>query len=133
MRSKYWKNTAIFMTWDDFGGFYDHVPPPHYDEMGLGPRVPMLIISPYAKKGYIDHTTYELSSVVRFIEDSFGLEPLTRRDRHSDNMFGAFNFRQRVDPRKRRLVLDLSECTGLPIDSTIAYQEGTRAFAAAQD
>jgi phospholipase C len=133
MRSKYWKSTAIFMTWDDFGGFYDHVPPPHYDEMGLGPRVPMLIISPYAREGYIDHTTYELSSVVRFIEDSFGLEPLTRRDRHSDNMFGAFNFRQRVDPRKRRLVLDPRECTGLPIDSTIAYREGTRAFAAAQD
>ena len=133
MRSKYWKSTAIFMSWDDFGGFFDHVPPPHYDVMGLGPRVPMLIISPYAKAGYIDHTTYELSSVVRFIEDIFGLEQLTRRDRQSSNMFNAFDFRHKVNADERKLILPLRDCTGLPVDSTISYRKGWRAFAAAQD
>ncbi len=133
MRSKYWKSTAIFMSWDDFGGFYDHVPPPHYDVMGLGPRVPMLIISPYAKSGYIDHTTYELSSVVRFIEDVFGLGRLTQRDRRSSNMFNAFDFRSQVNAEERKLVLKPRECTDLPVDSTISYREGWRAFAAAQD
>ena len=121
------------MSWDDFGGFYDHVPPPHYDVMGLGPRVPMLIISPYAKSGHIDHTTYELSSVVRFIEDVFGLGRLTQRDRRSSNMFNAFDFRSKVDAEARKLVLKPRECTGLPVDSTISYREGWRAFAAAQD
>jgi phospholipase C len=133
MRSKYWKSTAIFMSWDDFGGFYDHVPPPHYDVMGLGPRVPMLIISPYAKAGYIDHTTYELSSVVRFIEDIFGLGQLTRRDRQASNMFNAFDFRHEVNADERKLILPLRDCTGLPVDSTISYREGWQAFAAAQD
>jgi phospholipase C len=133
MRSRYWKNTAIFMTWDDFGGFYDHVPPPHYDVMGLGPRVPMLIISPYAKKGYVDHTTYELSSVVRFIEDVFDLGRLSERDRRSSNMFGAFDFGRRVEAATRRLVLELRACTGLPVDSTSSYRKGWRAFWAAQD
>lgn len=133
MRSKYWKSTAIFMSWDDFGGFFDHVPPPHYDVMGLGPRVPMLIISPYAKAGYIDHTTYELSSVVRFIEDIFGLKQLTRRDRQSSNMFNAFDFRQKANPDERKLILQPRNCTGLPVDSTISYRAGWRAFAAAQD
>jgi len=133
MRSKYWKNTAIFMTWDDFGGFYDHVPPPHYDVMGLGPRVPLLIISPWAKRGYIDHTTYELSSVVRFMEEVFGLEPLARRDRQSADMFNAFDFDGRVDSEERKLILPLRDCTGLPRDSTIAYRHPKRSFAAAQD
>lgn len=133
MRSKYWKSTAIFLSWDDFGGFYDHVPPPHYDVMGLGPRVPMLIISPYARRGYIDHTTYELSSVVRFIEDIFGLEQLTHRDRQSNNMFNAFDFRSKVDADKRKLILKPRACAGLPVDSTISYRKGWRAFAAAQD
>ena len=51
MRSEYWASTAIVIVWDDFGGFYDHVPPPHYDVMGLGPRTPALIISPWTKRG----------------------------------------------------------------------------------
>ena len=114
MRSKYWKSTALFMTWDDFGGFYDHVPPPHYDVMGLGPRVPLLVISPWAKKGYIDHTTYELSSVVKFIETIFGLESMTQRDGRSPNMFNAFNFDRRVDPEKRKLILEERACPDAP-------------------
>src|SRR3970282_1941998 len=79
MESPDWDSTAIVLTWDDFGGFYDHVAPPHVDLYGLGPRVPTIILSPYARPGYIDHTTYEFSSVLRFIETIFDVPPLTRR------------------------------------------------------
>jgi phospholipase C len=134
MRSKYWKSTAIFLTWDDFGGFYDHVPPPHYDEMGLGPRVPLLIISPWAKKGFIDHTTYEFSSVLKFIETNFGLPSLTERDARADDMMGAFDFDQGASPAERRLLLEKRECRGLPRKSATAYRKhGGNAFAALGD
>jgi phospholipase C len=65
MRGPDWYSTVIFLTWDDFGGFYDHVPPPQIDQFGLGPRVPLLIISPYARRGYVSHTIYEFSSFHR--------------------------------------------------------------------
>jgi phospholipase C len=110
MRSKYWKDTAIIITWDDFGGFYDHVEPPHYDVMGLGPRVPLLIISPWAKEGYIDSTTYEFSSVLKFIETLHGLEPLTKRDRRANDMMNAFDFDQEPDPGGRKLILEPRRC-----------------------
>jgi phospholipase C len=112
MRSRYWKNTAIIITWDDFGGFYDHVRPPQVDEMGLGPRVPLLIISPWAREGFIDHTTYEFSSVLKFIETLHGLNPLTDRDQRADNMMGAFDFDTEATPASRRLVLDQRDCPG---------------------
>lgn len=73
MQGPDWNSTAIFLTWDDFGGLYDHVGPPVLDGYGLGPRVPLLIISPYARVGYISHTQYEFSSVLKFIEELFGL------------------------------------------------------------
>jgi len=84
--------------WDDFGGFYDHVVPPHYDVMGLGPRAPALIISPYTRAGNdpdggsIDSTTYEFSSVLRFIEELHGLSALTDRDAQASPLAGAFDF-----------------------------------------
>jgi phospholipase C len=114
MTSKYWKNTVVIITWDDFGGFYDHVQPPHYDIMGLGPRVPLLIISPWAKEGYIDHTTYEFSSVLKFIETIHGLEPLTKRDRQANDMTNAFEFDSDVDPSERKLELEQRECPPIP-------------------
>jgi phospholipase C len=114
MRSRFWKNTAIVITWDDFGGFYDHVSPPHYDVMGLGPRVPLLVISPWAKKGFVDHTTYEFSSVVKFIETLFGLEPLTERDKEANDMLNAFDFDSDVDPADRRLILEERACPPIP-------------------
>lgn len=98
--STYKNNTAIFIVWDDFGGFYDHVPPPSVDSYGLGPRVPMLIISPYARlnangqPGYISHTQYEFSSVLKFIEEDFGLSPLTARDADANDTTDSFNFTQ---------------------------------------
>jgi phospholipase C len=114
MRSKYWKETAIVITWDDFGGFYDHVPPPHYDEMGLGPRVPLLIVSPWARRGYIDSTTYEFSSVLKFIETLFDLPSLTERDRSADDMLGAFDFETTPDFQARKLILEPRDCPPLP-------------------
>ena len=71
MRSKDWSSTAIFLTWDDWGGFYDHVAPPKIDGQGYGMRVPGLVISPYARKGYIDHQTLSFDAYMKFIEDDF--------------------------------------------------------------
>jgi phospholipase C len=66
-----WNSTAIFLAWDDWGGFYDHVVPPKVDQNGYGIRVPGLVISPYAKKGYIDHQTLSFDAYLKFIEDDF--------------------------------------------------------------
>jgi phospholipase C len=71
MRSPDWNSTAIFLSWDDWGGFYDHVQPPHVDENGYGLRVPGLLISPYARQGFIDHQTLSFDAYVKFIEDDF--------------------------------------------------------------
>lgn len=99
MRSPDWEHTAVFITWDDFGGLYDHVPPPQVDDLGLGPRVPLLIISPWVKPGHITHTTYEFSSFLAFMETLWGLDPLTHRDRNANDMLDAFDFDQRPVPR----------------------------------
>jgi hypothetical protein len=81
MRSSYWKDTVIILAWDDWGGFYDHVPPPKVDVNGYGLRVPALLISPYAKKGFIDHQVLSFDAYLKFIEDIFlngeRLDPLT--------------------------------------------------------
>ncbi len=94
MQSPYWNSTAIFVTWDDWGGFYDHVAPLQVDSLGLGFRVPCLVISPYAKEGFVDHTQGEFSSILKFIETDYSLPPLTARDAATSNMLEAFNFSQ---------------------------------------
>lgn len=94
MQGPQWGSTAIFLTWDDFGGFYDHVPPPYSDQYGLGIRVPLIIISPYAMPGYISHTTYEFSSFLKLAEERFGLSALTDRDANANDMLDSFNFGQ---------------------------------------
>ena len=71
MRSKAWDSTAIFLTWDDWGGFYDHVVPPRADFMGYGLRVPGIVISAYAKQGYVDHQVLSFDAYLKFIEDVF--------------------------------------------------------------
>lgn len=98
MRSPQWKSTAIFVTWDDWGGFYDHVVPPQVDRFGMAMRVPLLVISPYAKRGHVDHEVGEFSSVLRFIEDNWRLGRLTRRDRSAGNLSYDFDFDQKPRP-----------------------------------
>ena len=71
MRSKDWNSTAIFLAWDDWGGFYDHVVPPTVDQNGYGLHVPGLVISPYARPGYVDHQTLSFDAYDKFIEDDF--------------------------------------------------------------
>ena len=71
MRGPDWKSTAIFLTWDDWGGFYDHVVPPRADAQGYGLRVPGLVISPYARRGYVDHQVLSFDAFNKFIEDDF--------------------------------------------------------------
>jgi phospholipase C len=107
MKSKYWNDTLIVMTWDDFGGFYDHVAPPKLDYLSLGPRVPAIIISPYARKGYVDHSTYDFTSILRFIEDDFRLPSLTSRDRNADSVIASMNMKQQP---LRPLVLKHQSC-----------------------
>ncbi len=94
MHGANWSSSAVFLTYDDFGGFYDHVPPPPLDLYGLGPRVPLLIISPYARRGYISHTVYEFSSVVKFAEEVFGLPSLGQRDLVANDTTDSFDFTQ---------------------------------------
>jgi phospholipase C len=97
--SKFWKTTAIFVQWDDWGGMYDPVPPPHEGYDGLGFRVPLIVISPYAKQNYVSHVQYETASVLRFIEDLFGLSQLSQADeRAASPAADCFDFTQQ--PRK---------------------------------
>jgi phospholipase C len=94
MTSSLWQSCAIILVWDDFGGFYDHVPPPQDDFYGDGPRIPALVISPYSKGGVIVHTQFDLTSPLKLIETCFGLSSLTQRDADSNNMLDCFNFSQ---------------------------------------
>jgi phospholipase C len=108
MQSPEWGHTAIFLTWDDYGGFYDHVPPPHVDIYGYGPRVPLLVISPYARQGFIFHETSDFSSVLRFIEEVNHLPSLGRRDADANDLLDAFDFQQDPIPP---LVLNERDCS----------------------
>src|ERR1700722_9053099 len=102
-QSKYWKTSAIFVVWDDYGGWYDHVPPKMLDYDGLGFRVPLLAISPYAKDAYVSHKNYELASLVRFVEDRFGLPTMAASDARALSPAGdCFDFTQL--PRKFKVI-----------------------------
>ena len=113
MHSKDWSSTAIFLAWDDWGGFYDHVVPPNVDAQGYGLRVPALVISPYAKRGYVDHQVLSFDAYLKFIEDDFlkgaRIDPKTdgRPDSRPGvrenakilgNLVSDFNFNQKPRP-----------------------------------
>jgi phospholipase C len=94
--SSYWNSTAVIVLWDDWGGFYDHVPPPFFDNAGgLGFRVPMIVISPYVPAGTIAHTQYEFGSVLKFVENTFGLGSLGTTDVRATSIGNIFNFNQK--------------------------------------
>jgi phospholipase C len=94
-----WKTSAIVIVWDDWGGWYDNAKPPQLDYLGLGIRVPCLIISPYVHAGYVSHTQYEFGSILRFVEDTFGLPalgpPSMYTDRRGNSIVDAFDFTQK--------------------------------------
>ena len=91
-QSPYWSSTAIVVLWDDWGGWYDNVPPPQLDSIGLGIRVPCLIISPYAKEHYVSHTQYEFGSVLKFVEQTFGLPSLGATDVRANSLVDSLDF-----------------------------------------
>jgi phospholipase C len=92
LRSSAWKDTAFIVAYDDWGGWYDHVRPPQVDRWGYGFRVPAFLVSPYAKRGYVDSTELEFSSILRFVEQNWRVAPLTTRDRNAGSLMGAFDF-----------------------------------------
>jgi len=97
-KSPYWNSTAIIVLWDDWGGFYDHVPPPFYDTQGgLGFRIPLLIISPYVQP-HVEHTQYETASVLKFLEGNWNLKTLGQEDKRATSLANAFNFSQTPRP-----------------------------------
>ena len=102
-QSNYWDSTAIVVLWDDWGGFYDNVPPPQLDFRGLGIRVPCLIISPYAKQGVVVHTHYEFGSILRFVRDVFRLPPIGPAsagytDSRANSLLDSFDFSKPARP-----------------------------------
>jgi phospholipase C len=97
--SQYWKDTAIIITWDDWGGWYDHVPPPLiHNSYELGLRVPLIVVSPYAKPAYISHVTHDFGSILKFVEKTFSLPEIDPAvgyaDSRSDDLSDCFDFNQ---------------------------------------
>jgi uncharacterized protein (TIGR03437 family) len=94
MNGPQWSNTAIFIAWDDWGGFYDHVYPPQVDQYGFGIRTPGLVISPYARQNFVDHKTYSFESWLKIVEERFQVNSMTARDNTANDMIDAFDFTQ---------------------------------------
>ncbi len=94
-QSPYWRNTAIFVVWDDWGGWYDHVAPPNiYNSYELGFRVPLIVISPYAKPHYVSHVTHEFGSILKYVEENFNLPSLGYTDERADDLSDCFDYNQ---------------------------------------
>jgi len=94
-QSRLWARTAVIVTYDEGGGFWDHVAPPTPDAYGCGTRVPALLISPWARRGYVDHRVADTTSVLALIEARFGLQPLQGRDANAYNLLDGFDFAQK--------------------------------------
>lgn len=99
--SQFWDSTAIFICWDDWGGWYDHVAPPQVDAMGLGFRVPVIVVSPYAKHGYVSHQVHEISGFLRYTEEVFSLPSLGTRDAGADDFADCFDYTQSPQPYQK--------------------------------
>jgi phospholipase C len=112
MQGPQWGSTAMFLTWDDFGGYYDHLPPPQITTYGLGIRLPLIIISPYAKPANISKTVYSFESMLAFAENIFGLPPLLKADTLANNMADSFDFEQTPLPP---LILQPRSCPAIKV------------------
>jgi len=86
------QSTVFILTYDENGGFFDHVPPPKGDQWGPGTRIPTIIVSPFAKRGYVDHTSYDTTSILKLITRRFGLEPLPGVRANMGDLSNAFSF-----------------------------------------
>jgi phospholipase C len=121
--SQYWNSTAIIVLWDDWGGEYDNVPPPQLDGQGLGIRVPMLVIAPYAKRGYVAHTQYEFGSILKFIEDNWNLGQLGTTDVRAHDILDCFDFSQKprafvpISATYPESYFERRPPSGLPVDT----------------
>lgn len=121
MRSSEWDTSAFVLAYDDWGGWYDHVKPPQVDATGYGLRVAALLVSPYAREAYIDHTTLDFTSVLKFIENNWGVAPLSTRDASANDLISAFDFSQ---PPRPAQFLPLTRETIAPVrqaPTTIIY------------
>ena len=128
-QSGYWDSTAIIVVWDDWGGEYDNVPPPQLDGQGLGMRVPMLLVSAYAredssgKPGWISHTRYEFGSVLKFVEDTWHLGRLGTSDVRANSMMDCFDFGKPARPfvaipsKYSKSYFEHQRPSGLPLDT----------------
>jgi phospholipase C len=128
-QSSYWPSTAIIVLWDDWGGEYDNVPPPQLDGQGLGMRVPMLLLSAYAREtsasqpGYVSHTQYEFGSIVKFIEDNWSLGRLYQTDMRANSILDCFDFTQSprtftpIATKYRKEYFERRPPSGLPVDT----------------
>lgn len=126
--SPYWQNTAVIVTWDDWGGQYDHVPPPQLDGQGLGMRVPLLIASAYAREqypgqpGYVSHTQYEFGSILKFVEENWGLGSLGTTDVRANSLIDSFDFTQPprtftpIGTKYSIQYFEHQKASGLPLD-----------------
>jgi phospholipase C len=124
MNGPQWDTTAIFVSWDDWGGFYDHVYPPPVDQYGLGIRTPGLVISPYARQNFIDHKTYSFESWLKIVEERFQVSSMTARDNTANDMIDAFDFTQSPRP-PRPLTPSTTGAPYPPSPQTITYPSNT--------
>ncbi len=115
--SPFWKDTAIVITYDEFGGRFDHVAPPTGDRWGPGARVPTIVISPYAKKAFVDHTPYDTTSILKTIETRWNLAPLGTRDATVNDLRNAFDFSQSATGSNA--VLPATGQPFLPVDNRV--------------
>ncbi len=93
-QSQYWSNTAIFITWDDWGGWFDHVQPQMFNSYELSFRVPLIVVSPYAKPAYVSHVQHEYGSILKYVEETYGLPSLGYTDARADDLSDCFNYSQ---------------------------------------
>jgi phospholipase C len=125
--SRYWSSSAFMLSYDDWGGWYDHVSPPHRDSYGDGFRVPTLLVSPYARHGLVDQTELDHTSILRFIEQNWRLRPLASRDAHANSFMNAFDFSR--PPAPAIIVSDVRGAkTPLPPKPFIIYPAYSLAF-----
>lgn len=120
--SQYWKDTAIILVWDDWGGWYDNVPPPQVNYTSLGFRVPMIVMSPYARHAYISHTVYNFGSILKFIEETFRLGSLGTTDASSNSMTDIFDFSQKPLPFRQFTLPPADACADHKMDSRATHE-----------